>query len=169
MKTDNKKISTLKTVLIIAAATFAGFLITALILALPRINAENKLATLKDLITSQSVDSIVIYQHTPYETGTFDQVAQVLEKRLDSNEADEFIEKFIICANSSEYIGTSESYYAMTDYKILLTHDGQRSVFYVSSDSIYILNERMKTAFSCKDSSLYEYLDSLKKAHFKKQ
>ena len=166
MKTSNKKTSSLKVVIVLSAVTVISFLLTAIILAFPKMNAEKKLNSIQKLIVSSEIDNIVIYQHTPYETGTVDQVMRAFEKKLDDTEIKELTDRFLATSTSSEYVGVSEGYYAMTDYKIVVTHAKKRSVFYVSKDSVYVLEERMKTEFSCKSNPLYEYLDYIKESYF---
>ena len=166
MKPDNKNISLIKTVIILLSVTLISFLLTALIFAFPKITANKKLNSLEKLITSAEVDEIIIYQHTPFESGTFEQVTSALEKKLTDVEVKEFTDRFLSAKDSLKYVGVSEGYYGMTDYKIVITHGGTRTVFYVSKDSVYILEKRMKTDFKCENNPLYEYLNSVKQSYF---
>ena len=166
MKTKENKKNLPMIFIIILSVTAIAFLLTALLLALPKLNADKRLHAINDLIASGSFDSVIVYQHTPFDTGSFEQVSQVFEKKLDDGQAATFSQILSDAISKSDYTGSSESYYAMTDYKIIITQNGQRNVFYVSEDSIYILDGSLKTAFECKNNPLYEFLNSIKKSHF---
>lgn len=166
MKAENKKSSPIKTVAIIAAATVAILLCAAFLFALPNINANNKLDYLKEIVASQELGDVVVYLHTPFETGSFDQVTSMFEKKLNGNEKEEFSSLFSSVSDSAKYNGTSNTHYAMTDYKIRLTVGEENIYFYASSDSIYILNGRMRIEYETEDSALFDYLEKLKNSHF---
>lgn len=166
MKAENKKSSPIKTVAIIAAVTVAILLCATLLFALPNINANNKLDYLKEAVALDELSDVVIFLHTPFETGSFDQVTSMFEKKLDGDEIEEFSNLFDAVSDSAKYKGTSNTHYAMTDYKIRLTVGEEDIYFYASSDSIYILNGRMRIEYETEDSSLFDYLESLKNSHF---
>lgn len=166
-KKKAKKISA-KQIIIISAVTLAAFILTALLLAMPELSAASKLSSLKKAVKNSDGGSIVIYQHTPFETGTFEQISQVLEKRLDEAEADIFKELLLSSLSKAKFSSLGEGYYDMTDYKIVITKNGERTVFYISRDSVYLLDGSMMTAFSDDGNEVFDYLDKLKKEHFEK-
>ena len=166
MKDNNKKRSTTKIFIIVLAVTAIAFLITALLLAIPKLNAEKKLNFLKEIVRSEKLESVTVYQHTPYETGSFEQVTRVFEKRLDKDEMEEFSLIFSEITSRADYAGSSGSYYAMTDYKIIIRYDGKMTAFYVSENSVYTLDGTLMTSFHCKDSSLYDFFNTMKEAYY---
>lgn len=166
MKSNNTKFTKPKILIILSAVTVAAFLLTAFILAYPKINAEKELNSIGRLISSAEIDGIFIYQHTPFETGSFDQISQVLERKLDADEEEKLAQLFSEVISIADYTGLSESYYSMTDYKIIVAHKNGKTAFYVSEDSVYILEGSLKTSFKCDNNPLYEYLNTVKHSHF---